>query len=85
MAQRKKSGRGSGGSTRFVVSEDKRPAVTLRPGMKLEVTSVMLVDPQLKRPKNIGARLCGGSGTCLALVELGQDVINPVKQRGRGA
>jgi hypothetical protein len=39
--------------------------------------STVLVAPDLKRIRNIGARLCGGSGTCMALVDIGSDVINP--------
>lgn len=53
----------------FIVSDEKSPAVSLKPGMKLDVVSVAMVSPTLKRPKAIGARLCGGSSTCLALVE----------------
>jgi hypothetical protein len=38
--------------------------------MKLHVTAVQLVEPTLKASKKIAARLCGGSGTCLALIEV---------------
>jgi hypothetical protein len=81
MAKRK------GSTVRFIVSDKKTPQVPIKAGMRLNVTSTMLVGPDLKRVKNIGARLCGGSGTCLALVELGSDVINPApkaRARGRG-
>jgi hypothetical protein len=78
MVQRKRPS--SGGETmQFIVSDEKRPSVALKPGMRLEVTSVTLVNAQLKKPKSIGARLCGGSGTCLALVQVGHEaVVNPV-------
>jgi hypothetical protein len=64
----------------LIVSDEKQPSVALKPGMKLDVVSVKLADPKLKPPGAAGARLCGGSGTCLALVELGDDVINPPKK-----
>jgi hypothetical protein len=78
MAKRKSAST----SVRFIVSDDKSPSVALKPGMKLNVVSTMLVGPDLKRARNIGARLCGGSGTCMALVDIGSDVINPAP-RGR--
>lgn len=53
----------------FVVSDEKNPKITVKPGMKLEVVTVSLVDSTLKKPKKIAARLCGGTSTCLALVE----------------
>jgi hypothetical protein len=74
MAKRKTA---KGSSLRFIVSKEKSPSVALKPGMRLNVVSTVLVGPDLKRLKNIGARLCGGSGTCMALVDLGADVINP--------
>jgi hypothetical protein len=62
---------------KLIVSEDLEPSVTLKPGMRFEVVSVPIVDPRLALSKAIGSRLCGGSGTCLAIIEIGQDVINP--------
>jgi hypothetical protein len=53
--------------------------------MRLDVVSTVLVGPDLKRGKNIGERLCGGSGTCMALVDLGSDVINPARGTRRGS
>ena len=74
MAQRKAA---KSSSMRFIVSDEKSPSIALKPGMRLDVVSTVLVGPDLKRLKNIGARVCGGSGTCMALVDLGADVINP--------
>lgn len=71
-------------SVRFIVSDEKRPSVALKPGMRLDVVSTVLVGPDLKRIRNIGARLCGGSGTCMALVDIGSDVINPAPQGRSG-
>jgi hypothetical protein len=72
-------------TVRLIVSDDKRPEVALRTGMKLEVVALELLGPDLKRIKNIGARLCGGSGTCLALIDVGHDaVVNPVAPAKRG-
>ncbi len=63
---------------KLIVSDDETPAVTLRPGMRFEVRSVPLVDPTLQNLPALGARLCGGSGTCLALVELIQTATDPL-------
>lgn len=61
----------------LVVSDDKIPKVELKAGMRFEVVSVAVVDEKLRRIPGIGARLCGGTSTCLALVDL--DVYgNPV-------
>jgi hypothetical protein len=54
----------------LIVSDETAPAVRLRDGMKFEVHSVTLVDPEMTPvPDKIGARLCGGTSTCLALVD----------------
>ncbi len=74
MATRKAS---TSRSLRFIVTDEKSPRVALKAGQRLEVVSTTLVGPDLKAAKNIGARLCGGGGTCMALVDLGTDVINP--------
>ena len=54
----------------LIVSDDKKPTVSLKAGMKLEVVSISLLDPQLKKSKITAARLCGGTSTCVALIEL---------------
>lgn len=58
------------GKIKFIASEEKNPTVKLKPGMKLEVIAVDLVEPTLKASKKVAARLCGGSRTCVALVEI---------------
>jgi hypothetical protein len=55
---------------KLVVSPDKKPAIRVKPGTKLEVIGVKLLSPTNARAKALGARLCGGSGTCLALHEV---------------
>lgn len=55
---------------KLIVSDDKNPSVTLKPGMKLQVVAVDLVEPNLKASKKIAARLCSGGGTCVALIEI---------------
>lgn len=79
---RSKSGKGRKGksSAGFIVSADKKPAVRVSPGMKLAVQSVRLLNPQLRPSKALGARLCGGTSTCLALIDIG----TPASQ-GRGS
>jgi hypothetical protein len=56
--------------TTFIVSNSKKPAITLKPGQKIQVTSVQLVDPSLKKAKKGAARLCGGTSTCIALIDI---------------
>ena len=67
------------GTTRLIVSDDKKPAVVLKKGMRLEVREVVFNTPDLKK---IGqaARLCGMGGACLAIVDLADPVINPAKK-----
>ena len=64
---------------RFIVSDEKNPSVVLKAGMKFQVTAVELVDTSLKRIKKGGARLCGGTSTCVALVDISDRQINPVE------
>jgi hypothetical protein len=54
----------------LIVSDDQNPAVELQPGMRFEVESVPLVDPTFRQAPAVGARLCGGTSTCLALVQI---------------
>lgn len=53
----------------LIVSNEKRPKIALRPGMTFDIVSVKLAGPTLKAAKPVAARLCGGTNTCLALVE----------------
>jgi len=55
----------------LIVSDEKKPAVKLQAGMKLDVVSVSLVEPTLKSARARGSRLCGGTNTCIAVVEVG--------------
>ena len=68
MAERKS--KNAEPKTSLVVSDEKFPKVKLKPGMRFEVKTVSLVDAELKKPKKVAARLCGGTTTCLALVEI---------------
>lgn len=55
----------------LIVSDEKEPKVSLKPGMKLEVIGVQMVDPTLKPSvPTAKAVLCGGNGTCVAIVEV---------------
>ncbi len=62
---------------RLVLHKDATPKVELRPGMKIQVEEIELLGGTAAQLKKIGARLCGGSGTCLAIIDIGSDVINP--------
>lgn len=61
---------------RLIVSDDKKPAVQLKKGMRLEVREVVFNTPDLKKVSQ-AARLCGMGGACLAIIDIGSDVINP--------
>jgi hypothetical protein len=54
----------------LIVSDEAEPAVTLKPGMRFEVVATTVVDAELKASNKVAARLCGGTSTCLALVEV---------------
>jgi hypothetical protein len=57
-------------SLTLIASDSKNPVGKSKPGTKLQVVSVALAGSASgKRPK-IGARLCGGTSTCLAVVEI---------------
>ncbi len=61
---------------RLIVSDDKNPAIRLKKGMRLEVREVVFNTPELKKLPQ-AARLCGMGGACLAIVDIGSEVINP--------
>ena len=61
----------------LVQSRSRTPKVRLEPGMRLEVVGISLVDEKLAQVAAEGSRLCGGTSTCLAIVHIGDDVINP--------
>ena len=50
----------------LVVDDNECPMVRLEPGMKVQVEQVEIIGEGLKELKKLGARLCGGGGTCLA-------------------
>lgn len=59
------------GKITLVVSDDNKPVVQVAPGMQFEVKTVSLVDGSMpEHQQKVAARLCGGTGTCLALVEI---------------
>lgn len=55
----------------LIVSPEKKPQVTVKAGQKLQVVAVSLTGGKAASIKKaIGARLCGGSGTCLAVMDI---------------
>jgi hypothetical protein len=66
MAKKKSSGK----RVALIASSATNPAVKVKAGMKLRVSSVSVVDPAGRRLRPVGSRLCGGTTTCLALVDL---------------
>ena len=55
----------------LIVSDQKKPLGSVKAGQKLQVVAVSLSGGKAASLKKaIGARLCGGSSTCLALVDI---------------
>lgn len=57
-------------SMKFIASSEKAPKVEIQAGMKFKVEAIELVDATLKPIKKGAARLCGGTSTCLALIDI---------------
>lgn len=55
---------------KFIVSDEKNPQIELKKGMKFRVEAIELVDNKLSSVKKGAARLCGGTSTCLALIDV---------------
>jgi len=55
---------------KLILSESKRPKVKLKKGQRLKVVAVTILAPTLKKPRRRAARLCGGTDTCMAMVEI---------------
>ena len=74
MVVKKKGTRTKNAATKkgikLINSDEKYPVIKLKPGLKFEVSTVALVGTDLKKPTKIAARLCGGTSTCLALIEI---------------
>jgi hypothetical protein len=58
------------GKIHLIESDDSEPTIKVKAGHRFEVRSVSIVDAQMNPTSKVAARLCGGSGTCLALVEI---------------
>jgi hypothetical protein len=55
----------------LIVSDQKKPLGPVKAGKKLQVVAVSLTGGKAAAVKKaIGARLCGGTSTCLALVDI---------------
>jgi hypothetical protein len=57
-------------SLTLIASESKNPIGKSKPGTKLQVVSVALAGAASGKRPQIGARLCGGTSTCLAVFEV---------------
>lgn len=54
----------------LVVSESKKPLGAVKPGTQMNVVGVTLAGAKAGAATRIGARLCGGTSTCLAVIEI---------------
>jgi hypothetical protein len=58
---------------KLIVSDDEKPEIRGKQEGGHEVVSVSLVEPNLEKSSRIGARLCGGTSTCVAIVDVGEE------------
>ncbi len=65
-----KTGPSESGKIHLIESDDTEPTIKVKAGHRFEVKAVRIVDPQLNPSKKVAARLCGGTDTCLALIEV---------------
>jgi hypothetical protein len=55
----------------IIVTDEKKPELERpRGGKRYKTVSVQVTDPTLKPAKAVGARLCGGTDSCVALIEV---------------
>lgn len=78
MASRKRTR--SPRSIELLASPHKNPAVRVKTGQRLDVVNVKMTTIGERRPATLGARLCGGTSTCLALMHVGKG--DPVPRGG---
>ncbi len=74
MATKKTSRRREGAAKKakiqLIETDEAYPTIQLEAGMRFEVATVSLVDAELKKPKRFAARKCGGTSSCLAIIQL---------------
>ena len=64
------TGPSAAGKIHLIESDDTEPTIKVKAGHRFEVRSISIVDAQMNPTKKLAARLCGGTDTCLALVEI---------------
>jgi len=62
----------SDSKVRLIVSDESNPAIPLMPGHRFEVATVDVFDAESQKPSTGAARLCGGTSTCLALIDISE-------------
>jgi hypothetical protein len=68
--QKRRPSKSAKPTVHLIESNDAAPALMLKPGMRFAVHATRIVDAKMRPGKKIAARLCGGTTTCLALVEV---------------
>ncbi len=58
------------GNITLVVSDSKSPLGSATPGKRMDVVGITLAGPKAGSLAKVGSRLCGGTSTCLALMEI---------------
>lgn len=57
----------------LIASDDESPLIRVKPGTRFEAVSVSIVTPEMTESAQIAARLCGGTSTCVALIDIGAE------------
>lgn len=58
---------------KLIATDEEKPDITGKHEGKYDVISVSVVEPNLQPSARVGARLCGGTSTCVAIVAVGEE------------
>lgn len=76
MAKKKKApsmSKPAGGSKiTLIASDNSNPNIPVAPGLQFKVVTVDMYDASTQKPAAVAARLCGGTSTCLALIDVSE-------------
>lgn len=75
MAKKKSSAKPSSPAQKkitLIVSDSPNPSISVSAGHRFEVVTVDMHDASTQKPAAMAARLCGGTSTCLALIDVSE-------------
>ena len=67
-----KPGSASQSKITLIVSDSTNPTISVTAGHRFEVVTVDMHDASTQKPAAMAARLCGGTSTCLALMDISE-------------